>query len=67
MDKDNVEDEKCIYKNALKRIVALDQKMRSGLIQSGYVTGAEGSKYFSEAIGIAREAIMQGGMLYVKE
>ena len=60
-------DEKRIYKNALKRIMELDDEMRDSVISVGYVTGTEGSKYFSKAIAIARNAISEGAMRYVKK
>ena len=63
---DDIE-EKYIYKNALKRIMELDVEMRNAVINIGYITGAEGSKYFSKAIAIARKAISEGSMRYVKK
>ena len=60
-------DEKYIYKNALKHIVELDEEMRESAFDIGYMTGAEGSKYFSKAIAIARKAISDGAMRYVKK
>ena len=58
-------DEKHIYKNALKRIVELDRKLQEGFLSAGYLTGGETSKYFSEAIQIARAAISEGAMANV--
>ena len=63
---DDIE-EKHIYKNALKRIVDLDLKLHESAISTGYITGSEGSRYFSEAIAIARKAISDGAMRYVKK
>lgn len=58
-------DEKHIYKNALKRIVELDGKLQETFLQSGYLTGGESSKYFAEAVQIARTAISEGVMANV--
>lgn len=58
-------DEKHIYKNALKRIVELDGKFQENFLQSGYLTGGESSKYFAEAVQIARTAISEGVMANV--
>jgi hypothetical protein len=58
-------DEKHIYKNALKRIVELDGKLQESFLQSGYLTGGESSKYFAEAVQIARTAITEGIMANV--
>ena len=58
-------DEKHIYKNALKRIVELDGKLQENFLQSGYLTGGESSKYFAEAVQIARTAISEGVMANV--
>ena len=63
---DDIE-EKYIYKNALKRIMDLDVEMHDSVIGIGYMTGAEGSKYFSKAIAIARKAISEGAMRHVKK
>lgn len=60
-------DEKYIYKNALKRIVDLDLKLHECAIDAGYITGVEESRYFLEAIGIARKAISEGAMRHVKK
>lgn len=60
-------DEKYIYKNALKRIVELDRKLQDCFISAGYYTGGESSKYFSEAIQIARTAISEGAMANVQK
>ena len=60
-------DEKHIYKNALRRIVELDAKMHDSVMQSGYMIGGESSRYFSEAVKIARNAISEGAMRYVSE
>lgn len=60
-------DEKYIYKNALKRIVELDRKLQDCFISAGYYTGGEASKYFSEAIQIARTAITEGAIANVRK
>ena len=60
-------DEKHIYKNALKRIVELDRKLQDGFLSAGYYTGGETSKYFSEAIQIARTAISEGAIANVRK
>ena len=60
-------DEKHIYKNALKRIVELDGKLQENFLQSGYLTGGESSKYFAEAVQIARTAISEGVMANVRK
>lgn len=60
-------DEKHIYKNALKRIVELDGKLQETFLQSGYLTGGESSKYFAEAVQIARTAITEGIMANVRK
>lgn len=60
-------DEKYIYKNALKRIVELDGKFQETFLRSGYLTGGESSKYFAEAIQIARTAITEGIMANVRK
>lgn len=60
-------DEKYIYKNALKRIVELDRQLQDGFMNTGYFTGGETGKYFSEAIQIARSAISEGAMLNVRK
>ena len=60
-------DEKHIYKNALKRIVELDGKLQETFLQSGYLTGGESSKYFAEAVQIARTAISEGVMANVRK
>ena len=60
-------DEKHIYKNALKRIVELDGKLRDRFVSAGYYTSGEAGKYFSEAIQIARLAIAEGAMTYAKK
>lgn len=60
-------DEKYIYKNALKRIVELDGKFQDNFLQSGYLTGGESSKYFAEAVQIARTAISEGVMVNVRK
>ncbi len=59
-------DEKHIYKNALKRIVELDRKLQDCFLRAGYYTSGETSKYFSEAIQIARSAISEGAMANVR-
>ena len=60
-------DEKHIYKNALTRIVELDGKLQETFLQSGYLTGGESSKYFAEAVQIARTAISEGVMANVRK
>ena len=60
-------DEKYIYKNALKRIVELDSKLQDCFMSAGYYTGGETSKYFSEAIQIARNAISEGAIANVRK
>lgn len=60
-------DENHIYKNALKRIVELDRKLQDSFISAGYYIGGETSKYFSEAIQIARNAISEGAIANVRK
>lgn len=60
-------DEKQIYKNALRKIVELDGEMHEGFLAAGYCTGGESGKYFTKAIQIARTAIADGAMIYAKK
>lgn len=67
MDDNNETDEKHIYKNALRRIIELDTKMHDSILRYGNTMSSESDKYLTEAIKIARVAIAEGAMQYIKK